>query len=62
MTGIVFMLNMRSGLNGALFVQRSEAKKRNSFDKLRINSDGNYRPNYFINVLNRFPYLYLRGH
>jgi len=28
MTAIVFMLNMRSGLNGALFVQRSGTKKR----------------------------------
>lgn len=28
MTAVVFMLNMRSGLNGALFVQRSGAKKR----------------------------------
>lgn len=28
MTAIVFTLNMRSGLNGALFVQRSGTKKR----------------------------------
>jgi hypothetical protein len=55
------MLNMRSGLNGALFVQQGGTKKRESFDRLRINSDGNYRPNYFINVLNTFPYPYLHG-